>query len=127
MPFNQEQLQVLAFIKRAGNRQRGTIKTFKSDPFSGKYVEDLSVETYFTQVSLNSSDFANQSLANGLFKLLIPAISDDKSLLMDFNKLVSNKTAKFYFPDGRALSVINTKITTSDGVTPILARFYIGG
>lgn len=127
MPFEREQQQVLATIKKAGNKQKGYIKTYQSDPMGGGYVEDLSVETYFAQSSLNGKDYSDPSLANGLFKLLIPAVTDSMSTLIDFTKILNNKTTKFIFPDGREVGIINVKLTMPDGVTPILARLYAGG
>lgn len=126
MAFNREQQQVLSTIKKAGNGQKGYIKTYKSSPMGGGYVEVLSLHTYFAVSAMDGKDFSNPSLANGLFKLLIPAIKDDKSLLTDFNKLSTDKTIKFIFPDGREVGVINTKVTSPDGINPILARLYVG-
>ena len=126
MPFDREKKQILSTIKLAGNKQRGFIKTYKTDPMSGGYVPVLNKETYFAQSSMSSNDFSSQALANGLFKLLIPAVGDDMVDTLDFNKLVTDKSIKFLFPDGREVNIINVKLTCPDGVTPVLARLYVG-
>jgi hypothetical protein len=126
MAFEREQRKVLATVKRIGAGQKGFIKTYKSDPMGGGNVPDLNVETYFAQSSMDGRDFSDPSLANGLFKLLIPAIDNSISVIMDFNNLVNNKTATFVYPDGREVNVINVKVSCPDGVTPLLARLYVG-
>lgn len=127
MPFEREQQQVLATIKKAGNLQKGRIKTYKADPMGGGTVLVLNIEIYFAQVAYNGRDFADPSLANGLFKIIVPAINDDGVNNNDLKKLITNKSAKFVYPDGREVGVINTRITMPDGVTPILVRMYLGG
>lgn len=128
MPFAREQSQLLATIKKAGGGSKGRLQTFTSDPFGGGGVGlDLDEEVYFAQVEYNSKDLADTTLANGLFKLIIPVIDDQGVVNNNLKKLITDKTGKFLYPDGRSVSIIRSKITSPDGVTPILLRIYLGG
>jgi len=127
MAYKREQQQMLGTVKKAGNLQKGTIKTFKSNPMGGPAVPNYTIVNYFAQVAYNGKDYADPSLANGLFKIILPAIDDNGLVDLNIKKLPNDKSAKFVYPDGREVGVISTRITAVDGVTPILVRLYLGG
>jgi hypothetical protein len=127
MDYKREQQQLLGTIKKSGNSQKGTIKTFKSNPMGGAAIPNYTIVNYFAQVAYDGKDFADPTLANGLFKVILPAINEDGLVDFHITKLPTDKSAKFVYPDGREVGIIRTKITAVDGVTPLLIRLYLGG
>ena len=126
MPYDRERLQVLNSIKRAGNGEQVTVEVTSGGGMGAPQATQQAFTAYFAQVNYSSKDVADPTIANGLMKIIIPAINDAGAELSNFNSVL-NKSAKVVFTDGTKVGIKMAKVTQPDHKTPILARLFLGG
>lgn len=129
MSYDLEKTKILNTIRRTGNS--GIVKVISpstTDPFSGiKGPEVLVGEFYFCVVSYSREDFANPSISNGFIKILVPPTTVSGDELANLKDVLEAETNIFELPDGTRFYPKHVQITRPDGVTPILARIFLGG
>jgi len=126
MLYHRERYQVLNTIKLSGNNAIASIQTYKGDPMGGPSVLDLNVQVNFVQANYSNTDIADPSISSGLMKILVPSIDGDGKEI-NLESLVMDKSAKVVFSTGKVLGIKSPKLTMPDGVTPIVARLFLGG
>lgn len=130
MNYRSEAQGILKTIKRAGaNTQIKLIVPAAKGAFSGVSLGgDLEIMLYMAQLEYTDQELADDSLANGLMKIVVsPLMEDGATFYPDFISMIRNKGARVQFNDGRKVSVKVARVTAVDGVTPILGRIYLGG
>ena len=126
MAYDREKRQVANTLKAAG--YGATIKVEYvggRHPTSGFPTKIESPDIYFTQVSYSNEDLANNSIAEGLVKILVASIDQNGQDIPNFAKIVSDKTGVVIFKDGTRMSIKNAQVTKADGVNPILGRLFL--
>jgi hypothetical protein len=130
MRFKREALSILKTIQRAGYHEKVVIIIpSKRDNFSGVQVgAPEEIPAFMAQVEYTDKELADDTLANGLMKILVsPVLEDLSGYIPSFISLIRNKGTMIRFSDGRLLSIRVSRFTAPDGVTPILSRIYLGG
>jgi hypothetical protein len=129
MVYSREVQQITNAILKAGKGMEVTLKSPPPvDPFSGRPVgEGVDVPVNTVSVSYSREDIANQSLANGLTKLLLAPLYNGE-FVEDLNKIVENKNSKVKFSDGREFYIRYSQTTSpnSDLLEPLLIRIFVG-
>lgn len=126
MPYDRERLQVLNSIKRAGAGEKVSIEVTTGGSMGAPGATQQLFSAYFAQVNYTNRELSDPSLANGLMKIIIPAI-DDAGVEHPNFKSVMQKSAKAVFANGDSISVKMVRITEPDHKTPVMARLFLGG
>lgn len=128
MAYNREASQVQRAILRAGDGAEAVFKTTGgTDPITGFPDGTGRTETLnFVSVNYSREDIANPSLANGMLKILVSPLKLGGEDVEDFVSLIESKGLKVTLPDGKKFTAKYSQITRADGVTPILARVFLG-
>lgn len=128
MAYNRELYQIQKSIIKAGDGAELDIIINKGlDPITGFPLGTEVVSTlYFVAVNYTREDIGNPSLANGLLKIIVSPLRSTGNLLDKFTEIVERKGVKLKLPDGKEFGVRHSQITRADGVTPIMARIFLG-
>ena len=128
MGYSRELKQIQKAIVRAGDGAVAVLKTPPSRyPSEGKPAGTSSVlEANFVAVNYTREDISDDSLANGLLKILITPLSSSGDSLVDFVEIIETKGTQVTLPDGKEFGIRHSQISRPDGVTPILARIFLG-
>lgn len=128
MAYSRELKQIQKAIIRVGDGAVAVLKTPPSRyPSEGNPAGTISsLEANFVAVNYTREDISDDSLANGLLKILITPLSSDGEDLVDFVEIIENKGTQVTLPDGKEFGIRHSQITRPDGVTPLLARIFLG-
>lgn len=128
MAYDREVSQVQKAILRAGDRAEAVFKTTGgNDPITGFPDGTGRTEVLnFVAVNYSKEDIANPTLANGMLKILVSPLKMSGESVTDFTSLVESKGVKVTLPDGKEFTAKYSQITRADGVTPVLARVFLG-
>ena len=129
MGYKREQKLVHSTIKKAGNHATiQIVAPSQKGAFSGAKVgADKSITAYFCQQNQSNESLEQNPNQLTSINLLVSPLDKEGVVHADFSSIVEDKAAKVVYASGESVSVENARITSPDGVTPILARLRLGG
>lgn len=128
MSYNKEIQQVHDSIVRAGDGAKAEIiSQGTTDPITGVPTgSGARTSVYCVAVNYTKEDISDPSLAHGLLKLLISPRGTDGATIENFIDLIEDKGNKVKLSNGKEFTIRHSQTTRPDGVTPILARIFLG-
>lgn len=129
MLCKRERLQVFKTIKWVGKGRKLVIRIpAQTDPLSGIPTGvSLEYSLHYCTINYNREELINPSIANGLMKILVPSLLSESEEVVDFLDLVENKSATVILPNGKEFRILHNSSVTTDGITPLVSRLFLGG
>jgi hypothetical protein len=128
MRYRKEQTEIHATIVRGGGGQTATLKIpSEKDSYSGASIgEDITIKVFFCQINHTNQEVSlNPTLIDGA-KMVISPLDENGSEISNFTNIVKSKSLQLVYNSGKVMRASNARVTTPDGVTPLVCRLSVG-